>query len=112
MESGAEKIFHKGHGRHAFIALWIPAGTREARHAVGRSPLYITGFGARVARQRCPILRAGMNNLPRTTAHIKLPAGIQQCDKRNPRTDPVAEQFAGHPFDDPRLCLFRGSVAG
>jgi hypothetical protein len=43
------------------------------------SPLYITGCGARVARQRCPILRAGRENLPRTALSIKLPAGIRNA---------------------------------
>jgi hypothetical protein len=70
---------------------------REARHGAEPSPPYTTGFGARVARQRCgfgspnavycvwepfplaiyrkwgpcPILRAGLSSLPRGRAYAK-----------------------------------------
>ena len=54
---------------------------REARCSIGLSPLYITALGARVARQRCPILRTGRDNLSHTIAPIKLPAGIRNAIK-------------------------------
>ncbi len=46
-------------------------GKEEARQTVGHSPPYITGFGARVARQRCPILRAGTDSLSHANTSIK-----------------------------------------
>ncbi len=46
---------------------------------IGPSPPYITDFGARVARQRCPILRAGRTNLPRRTMCIKCSTGIPEA---------------------------------
>jgi hypothetical protein len=63
----------------AFIALLDTSGERREARRIGRSPLYISGFGAQVARQRCPILRAAKPSLPRTTRHIKLPAGIHKA---------------------------------
>jgi hypothetical protein len=52
---------------------------RETRQVAGRSPLYITGFGARVARQRCCILRASRNRRPCTRARTKLSVGIRRA---------------------------------
>jgi len=42
-----------------------------------------TGCGARVARQRCPILRAGVYSLSLAARHAKLSAGTPQSGKRN-----------------------------
>jgi len=42
-------------------------GDWEARPEAGPFPPYTTNFGARVARQRCPILRAGTTSLPLST---------------------------------------------
>jgi hypothetical protein len=54
-------------------------GEWEARHNVGPSPPYTTGFGARVARQRCPVLRAGTISQSTVTPQGKLPAGAHKA---------------------------------
>jgi hypothetical protein len=51
----------------------------KARHRAGPSPLYTTGCGARVARQRCPILRAGMNKIPDVTGMNNLSVGTRKA---------------------------------
>jgi len=58
---------------------WYRRGEWEAQPEAGPSPPYTTGFGARVARQRCLILRAGTTNLPLTTLWGKLPAGTHKA---------------------------------
>jgi len=56
-------------------------GVWEARHDTRPSPPYTTGFGARVARQRCPILRAGTSSLP-----LKQDVA-GQAPRRHPKSD-------------------------
>ncbi len=52
---------------------------KKTRQAAGPSPLFATGCGARVARQRCPILRAGKNNLLLTISLCNLSVGTRKA---------------------------------
>jgi len=51
----------------------------KARLNAGPSPLYTTGRGARVARQRCPILRTGRNRVPDVPPIDNLSAGTHKA---------------------------------
>ena len=51
----------------------------EGPERAGPSPPYNTGRGARVARQHCPILRAGIASPPPTMQMGKLPIGTRKA---------------------------------
>ena len=63
--------------------LGLPAGNREKAGTGPAPPRCIaTGLGARVARLRCPILRAGMGTISEEKPKGNLPAGSRECEKR------------------------------
>ena len=63
--------------------LGLPAGNKE-KAGTGPAPprCVATGLGARVARLRCPILRAGMGTISEKMHAYNLPADSQECEKR------------------------------
>jgi len=68
----------------AFIALGTTSRADQKGQNDHRSALpYSHPVGAQVARQRCPILRAGMYSLSPAAQHAKLSAGTPQSDKRS-----------------------------
>ena len=67
------------HGRTAFIALGTTGGKDgRAQPRLGPAPRSVTGRGARVARLRCPVLRAGTGEYTPPAAQTPGKGGLEQ----------------------------------